>query len=159
MSMVCPPQLGYRDKAWSVNRLGSVARRHGYGEACTRIINSLYGFNAMEVQEAFVKIREQARPLSASSFPGALFLPDCCMQGPSSRPTYSPRIGNLSAAAVGWAAQSALASQGHAGDSRSYSRPAFEVSFCLAAPWLTMRHGIAAQAKAYLAQPGEQLHP
>lgn len=57
----CVRQLGYRDKAWSVNRLGAVARRHGYGEACTRIINSLYGFNAMEVQEAFVKIREQVR--------------------------------------------------------------------------------------------------
>ena len=54
-------QLGYRDKAWSVNRLGAVARRHGYGEACLRIINSLYGFNAMEVQEAFIKIREQVR--------------------------------------------------------------------------------------------------
>jgi transformation/transcription domain-associated protein len=44
-----------------VNRLGAVARRHGYGEACLRIINSLYGFNAMEVQEAFIKIREQVR--------------------------------------------------------------------------------------------------
>ncbi len=60
-SSACVRQLGYRDKAWSVNRLGAVARRHGYGEACTRIINSLYGFNAMEVQEAFVKIREQVR--------------------------------------------------------------------------------------------------
>lgn len=44
-----------------MNRLGAVARRHGYGEACLRIINSLYGFNAMEVQEAFIKIREQVR--------------------------------------------------------------------------------------------------
>ena len=63
-----PLQLGYRDKAWSVNRLGAVARRHGYGEACLRIINSLYGFNAMEVQEAFIKIREQVRRSSPAAF-------------------------------------------------------------------------------------------
>ena len=54
-------QLGYRDKAWSVNRLGHVARLHHLPEACIRIINTLYGFNAMEVQEAFVKVQEQAK--------------------------------------------------------------------------------------------------
>ena len=50
-----------RDKAWSVNRLGAVARKHGSHEACLRVTNTLYGFNAMEVQEAFIKIREQVR--------------------------------------------------------------------------------------------------
>ncbi|KAK9855808.1 hypothetical protein WJX84_006870 [Apatococcus fuscideae] len=54
-------QLGYRDKAWSVNRLGRVARKHGCPEACKRIIVEMYGFNAMEVQEAFIKICEQAK--------------------------------------------------------------------------------------------------
>ncbi|KAK9813189.1 hypothetical protein WJX72_010368 [[Myrmecia] bisecta] len=54
-------QLGYRDKAWSVNRLGCVARKHGCYETCKNIINNLYGFNAMEVQEAFVKITQQAK--------------------------------------------------------------------------------------------------
>lgn len=54
-------QMGYRDKAWSVNRLGHVARLHHLPEACVHIINSLYGFNAMEVQEAFVKVQEQAK--------------------------------------------------------------------------------------------------
>ena len=44
-----------RDKAWSVNRLGRIARLHHQPEACVQIINTLYGFNAMEVQEAFVK--------------------------------------------------------------------------------------------------------
>ena len=29
-------------------------------QACCHIINTLYGFNAMEVQEAFVKVAEQA---------------------------------------------------------------------------------------------------
>ena len=53
----------FRDKAWTVNRLGAVARKHGSHEACLRVTNTLYGFNAMEVQEAFIKIREQVRQL------------------------------------------------------------------------------------------------
>ncbi|EIE23491.1 hypothetical protein COCSUDRAFT_65942 [Coccomyxa subellipsoidea C-169] len=54
-------QLGYRDKAWSVNRLAAIARKHDCPEVCKNIIATQYGFNAMEVQEAFVKIREQAQ--------------------------------------------------------------------------------------------------
>ncbi|KAL4439666.1 hypothetical protein ABPG75_002667 [Micractinium tetrahymenae] len=54
-------QMGYRDKAWSVNRLGRIARLHHQPEACVQIINTLYGFNAMEVQQAFVKVQEQAK--------------------------------------------------------------------------------------------------
>jgi hypothetical protein len=38
-----------------VNRLGRIARLHHQPEACVQIINTQYGFNAMEVQEAFVK--------------------------------------------------------------------------------------------------------
>ncbi|GFR40173.1 hypothetical protein Agub_g730, partial [Astrephomene gubernaculifera] len=53
-------QLGYRDKAWSVNRLGSVALKHGLPDTCLQMLNTLYGYNAMEVQEAFIKIKEQA---------------------------------------------------------------------------------------------------
>ena len=55
--------MPFRDKAWTVNRLGAVARKHGSHEACLRVTNTLYGFNAMEVQEAFIKIREQVRQL------------------------------------------------------------------------------------------------
>ena len=40
-------------------RLGAIARKHGSYASCVRMTNTLYGFNAMEVQEAFVKIREQ----------------------------------------------------------------------------------------------------
>lgn len=54
-------QLGYRDKAWSVNKLGAIATFHGHTDTCLSILNTMYGFSAMEVQEAFVKIREQAR--------------------------------------------------------------------------------------------------
>ncbi|KIY95658.1 transformation/transcription domain-associated protein [Monoraphidium neglectum] len=54
-------QMGYRDKAWSVNRLGTVAAKHGCPELCINVVNNMYGYSAMEVQEAFVKIREQAK--------------------------------------------------------------------------------------------------
>ena len=39
-----------------------VARKHGLYHTCINIINSMYGFNAMEVQEAFTKIKEQVCP-------------------------------------------------------------------------------------------------
>lgn len=45
----------------SVNRLAAIARKHDCPEVCKNIIATQYGFNAMEVQEAFVKIREQAQ--------------------------------------------------------------------------------------------------
>jgi transformation/transcription domain-associated protein len=35
--------------------------RHGLPDVCIIVINNMYGYNAMEVQEAFVKIKEQAR--------------------------------------------------------------------------------------------------
>jgi transformation/transcription domain-associated protein len=44
-----------------VNRLAAIARKHGCPEVAKHIIATQYGFNAMEVQEAFVKITEQAK--------------------------------------------------------------------------------------------------
>ncbi len=38
-----------------------LAPRHGCPDVCITVINNMYGYNAMEVQEAFVKIKEQAR--------------------------------------------------------------------------------------------------
>ena len=60
---VNPPlhQLGFRDKAWSVNRLAHIARKHGMSRVCVSVLNKMYGFATMEVQEAFVKICEQAK--------------------------------------------------------------------------------------------------
>ena len=49
--------MGYRDKAWSVNKLGHVAHKQGCPEVAIGIINNMYGYAAMEVQEAFVKIK------------------------------------------------------------------------------------------------------
>jgi transformation/transcription domain-associated protein len=43
-------QLGYRDKAWSVNKLAFVARRQGLYEVCVKVLNNMYGFLTMDVQ-------------------------------------------------------------------------------------------------------------
>ena len=58
-----PPlhHLGYRDKAWNVNKLARVARKQGLHDVCVKILDKMYGHSTMEVQEAFVKIREQAK--------------------------------------------------------------------------------------------------
>ncbi|CAL0331914.1 unnamed protein product [Lupinus luteus] len=53
--------LGYRDKAWTVNRLAHIARKQGLYDVCVSILEKLYGHSTMEVQEAFVKIIEQAK--------------------------------------------------------------------------------------------------
>ncbi|WVZ66880.1 hypothetical protein U9M48_016041 [Paspalum notatum var. saurae] len=53
--------LGYRDKAWNVNKLAHIARKHGLPEVCVTILDKMYGHATMEVQEAFVKICEQAK--------------------------------------------------------------------------------------------------
>ncbi|CAI9110926.1 OLC1v1011036C1 [Oldenlandia corymbosa var. corymbosa] len=53
--------LGYRDKAWNVNKLAHMARKQGLQDVCVTILEKMYGHSTMEVQEAFVKIREQAK--------------------------------------------------------------------------------------------------
>ncbi|ONK62905.1 uncharacterized protein A4U43_C07F9340 [Asparagus officinalis] len=53
--------LGYRDKAWNVNKLAHIARKQGLNEVCVTILDKMYGHSTMDVQEAFVKIREQAK--------------------------------------------------------------------------------------------------
>eukprot|EP00798_Chlamydomonas_sp_ICE-L_P011531 gene11531-34243_t len=65
-------QLGYKDKAWAVNKLGALATLHGCTDTCLGILNNLYGYNAMEVQEAFAKIREQARAYLDSRHPSEM---------------------------------------------------------------------------------------
>ena len=42
-----------------------MARKNSCPHTCKDVINTMYGYNAMEVQEAFNKICEQARPPSA----------------------------------------------------------------------------------------------
>lgn len=53
--------LGVKDKAWSINRLAMVARKHGSCDVCIEIVNNMYNYSLMDVQEAFMKIVEQAK--------------------------------------------------------------------------------------------------
>ncbi|KAH9312040.1 hypothetical protein KI387_027075, partial [Taxus chinensis] len=53
--------LGYCDNAWSVNKIAHVARKQGLFDVCVTVLNKMYVCPAMEVQEAFVKLREQAK--------------------------------------------------------------------------------------------------
>ncbi|KAI3989472.1 hypothetical protein MKX01_022747 [Papaver californicum] len=53
--------LGYRDKAWNVNKLAHIARKQGLYDVCVTVLEKMYGHSTMEVQEAFVKITEQAK--------------------------------------------------------------------------------------------------
>ena len=42
--------LGYRDKAWNVNKLAHIARKQGLPEVCVTILDKMYGHATMEVQ-------------------------------------------------------------------------------------------------------------
>ena len=53
--------LGAKDKAWSINHLAHVARKHGSHEVCIEILNNMYNYKYMDFQEAFYKIVEQAK--------------------------------------------------------------------------------------------------
>ncbi|KAK1363493.1 Histone acetyltransferase SAGA, TRRAP/TRA1 component, PI-3 kinase superfamily [Heracleum sosnowskyi] len=58
------PQLdyvGYKDKAWNINKLAHVARKQGLHDVCVSILGNLYGHPAMDVKEAFVNIKEKLK--------------------------------------------------------------------------------------------------
>lgn len=42
--------LGYRDKAWNVNKLARVGRKQGLYDVCVIILEKMYGHSTMEVQ-------------------------------------------------------------------------------------------------------------
>lgn len=48
-------------EACQICRLACVARKHKSLATSKLVINTLYGYSAMEVQEAFTKITEQAK--------------------------------------------------------------------------------------------------
>lgn len=55
--------------------------RHGCPDVCITVINNMYGYNAMEVQEAFVKIKEQARAYLALPQDLKAGVEQCCQWG------------------------------------------------------------------------------
>ena len=42
--------LGFRDKAWNVNKLAHIARKQGLYDVCVTILDKMYGHSTMEVQ-------------------------------------------------------------------------------------------------------------
>lgn len=52
---------GYHESAWIINRFAHVARKHHLPEVCIGQLNRIYTLPNIEIQEAFLKLREQAK--------------------------------------------------------------------------------------------------
>ncbi|TFY60353.1 hypothetical protein EVJ58_g5210 [Rhodofomes roseus] len=52
---------GYHETAWIINRFAHVARKHDLLDVCFSQLNKIYTLPNIEISEAFLKLREQAR--------------------------------------------------------------------------------------------------
>jgi transformation/transcription domain-associated protein len=52
---------GYHETAWIINRFAHVARKHNLLGVCFSLLNKIYTLPNIEISEAFLKLREQAR--------------------------------------------------------------------------------------------------
>lgn len=52
---------GYHETAWIINRFAHVARKHQMPVQCITQLNKIYTLPNIEIQEAFLKLREQAK--------------------------------------------------------------------------------------------------
>ncbi|KAL4867062.1 hypothetical protein BDV12DRAFT_124197 [Aspergillus spectabilis] len=52
---------GYHETAWIINRFAHVARKHQMPEVCISQLSRIYTLPNIEIQEAFLKLREQAK--------------------------------------------------------------------------------------------------
>ena len=52
---------GYHETAWIINRFAHVARKHQLPEVCINQLTKIYTLPNIEIQEAFLKLREQAK--------------------------------------------------------------------------------------------------
>lgn len=52
---------GYHEIAWIINRFAHVARKHSMTEVCLSQLHKIYSLPNIEIQEAFLKLREQAK--------------------------------------------------------------------------------------------------
>lgn len=52
---------GFHETAWLINRFAHVARKHHLLEVCHQSLNKIYTLPNIEIAEAFLKLREQAR--------------------------------------------------------------------------------------------------
>ena len=52
---------GYHEIAWIINRFAHVARKHHLFEVCNNSLSKIYTLPNIEIQDAFLKLREQAK--------------------------------------------------------------------------------------------------
>jgi transformation/transcription domain-associated protein len=52
---------GYHETAWIINRFAHVARKHQLPDVCINQLSKIYTLPNIEIQEAFLKLREQAK--------------------------------------------------------------------------------------------------
>ncbi|KAJ3340111.1 hypothetical protein HDU93_007336 [Gonapodya sp. JEL0774] len=52
---------GYHETAWIINRFAHVARKQGLTDVCISSLSRIYTLPNIEIQEAFYKLREQAK--------------------------------------------------------------------------------------------------
>ena len=52
---------GYHETAWIINRFAHVARKHQLPDVCISQLSRIYTLPNIEIQEAFLKLREQAK--------------------------------------------------------------------------------------------------
>ncbi|KAL3477677.1 hypothetical protein BJX99DRAFT_257277 [Aspergillus californicus] len=52
---------GYHETAWIINRFAHVSRKHQMPEVCISQLSRIYTLPNIEIQEAFLKLREQAK--------------------------------------------------------------------------------------------------
>lgn len=52
---------GYHETAWIINRFAHVARKHWLNDVCIISLTKIYTLPNIEIQEAFLKLREQAK--------------------------------------------------------------------------------------------------
>ncbi|BGP26145.1 transcription-associated protein 1 [Rhodotorula toruloides] len=52
---------GFHETAWIINRFAHVARKHHLSDVCITSLTKIYTLPNIEIQEAFLKLREQAK--------------------------------------------------------------------------------------------------
>lgn len=52
---------GYHEIAWIINRFAHVVRKHNMPDVCLAQLHKIYSLPNIEIQEAFLKLREQAK--------------------------------------------------------------------------------------------------
>ncbi|KAF1808723.1 hypothetical protein P152DRAFT_497353 [Eremomyces bilateralis CBS 781.70] len=52
---------GFHETAWIINRFAHVARKHNLTDVCIQQLGRIYTLPNIEIQEAFLKLREQAK--------------------------------------------------------------------------------------------------